>query len=74
MHHFAAFSLFLVFEVISLFKYFLIHCKIGLTIMFWFNQLMGSGLFLFQVVMMTQLQLSHQPFGEPEDAWLNSFW
>ena len=30
MHHFAAFSLFLVFEVISLFKYCLIHCKIGL--------------------------------------------
>jgi len=48
--------------------------KLAYQIMFWFNQLMGSGLFLFQVVMMTQLQLSHQPFGEPEDAWLNSFW
>jgi len=33
--------------------------------MFWFNQLMGSGLVLFQVVMMTQLQLSHQPLGDP---------
>jgi len=42
-------------------------------IMFWFNQLMGSGLVLFQVVMMTQLQLSHQPLGDPEDAWLNCF-
>jgi len=42
-------------------------------IMFWFNQLMGSGLVLFQVVMMTQLQLNHQPLGDPEDAWLNCF-
>ena len=34
--------------------------------MFWFNQLMGSGLILFQVVMMIQLELSHQPLGDPE--------
>jgi len=32
--------------------------------MVWFNQLMDSGLVLFQVVMMTQLQLSHQPLIE----------
>jgi len=30
MHHFAALSSFLVFEVTSLFKYVAIHCKIGL--------------------------------------------
>jgi len=42
--------------------------------MFWFNQLMGSSLVLFQVVMMNQLQLSHQPMGDPEDASLNVFW
>jgi len=48
--------------------------KLAYQIMFWFNQLIGSGLFLFQVVMMTQLQLSHQPLGDLEDAWLNCFW
>jgi len=48
--------------------------KLVHRIMFWFNQLMGSSLVLFQVVMMTQLQLSHQPLGDPEDAWLNCFW
>jgi len=35
---------------------------------------MGSSLVLFQVVMMTQLQLSHQPLGDQEDAWLTCFW
>jgi len=35
---------------------------------------MGYSLVLFQVVMMTQLQLSHQPLGDQEDAWLNFFW
>jgi len=35
---------------------------------------MGSSLVLFQVVMMTQLQLSHQPLGDKEDAWLTYFW
>jgi len=34
---------------------------------------MGCGLVLFQVVMITQLQLSHQPLGDQEDAWLNLF-
>jgi len=29
---------------------------------------MGSSLVLLQVVMITQLQLSHQPLGEQEDA------
>jgi len=29
--------------------------KLAYQIMFWFKQLMGSGLDLFQVVMMTQL-------------------
>jgi len=43
--------------------------KLAHQIMFWLNQLMGSGLVLFQVVMMTQL-----PLGDLEDAWLNSFW
>ena len=47
--------------------------KLAYQIMFWFNQLMGSGLVLFQVVRMTQLQLSHQPFGEQENACLNIF-
>ena len=45
--------------------------------MFWFNQLMGSGLVLFKVVLMSQLQLSHQPLGDQEDAWLivfGDFW
>jgi len=41
--------------------------KMAYQIMFSFNQLMGSGLVLFQVVMMTQLQLSHQPLGDLED-------
>ena len=41
--------------------------------MFWFNQLMGSILVLFQVVIMTQLQLSYQPLGEQDDAQLNAF-
>jgi len=40
--------------------------KLAYQIMFWFNQLMGSGLILFQVVMMIQLELSHQPLGDPE--------
>jgi len=51
--------------------------KLAYQIMFWFNQLMGSGLVLFQVAMMTQLQLSHQYLGEQEDAWLivfGDFW
>ena len=47
--------------------------KLAYQIMFWLNQLMGSGLVLFQVVMMIQLQLSHQPLGDEEDAWLNYF-
>jgi len=47
--------------------------KLAYQIMFWLNQLMGSGLVLFRVVMMTQLQLSHQPLGDQEDAWLNCF-
>jgi len=34
---------------------------------------MGSGLVLFQVVIMAQLQHSHQPLGDKEDAWLNCF-
>jgi len=42
--------------------------------MFWFNQLMGSALVLFQFVMITQLQISHQPLGDQEDSWLNCFW
>jgi len=48
--------------------------KLAYQIMFWFNQLMGSGLVLFQVIMMTQLQLSHRPLGGQEGAWLNCFW
>jgi len=48
--------------------------KLAYQSRFWFNQLMGSGLVLFQVVMMTQLQLRHQPLGDPEDALLNCFW
>jgi len=48
--------------------------KLAYQIMFWFNQLMVCGLVLFQVVMITQLQLSHQPLGDHEDAWLNCFW
>jgi len=48
--------------------------KSAYQIMFWFNQLMGSGLVLSQVVMVTQLQLSHQPLGHQEDTWLNCFW
>jgi len=40
-------------------------------IMFWFNQLMGSGLVLFQVVMMTQLQLSH--LGRPRGCLAELF-
>jgi len=47
--------------------------KLAYQIMFWFNQLMGSGLGVFQVVMMTQLQLSHQPLRDKEDAWLIVF-
>jgi len=43
--------------------------KLAHQIMFWFNQLIGSGLVLFQVVIMTQL-----PLGDPKDAWLNCFW
>jgi len=43
--------------------------KLAHQIMFWFNHLMGSGLLLFQVVMMTQW-----PLGDLEDAWLNCFW
>jgi len=42
--------------------------KLADQIMFWFNQLMGSILVLFQVVIMTQLQLSYQPLGEQDDA------
>jgi len=45
--------------------------------MFWFNQLMGSGLVLFQIVMMTQFKLRHQPLGNQENAWLivfDDFW
>jgi len=34
---------------------------------------MGSGLVLFQILMMTELQLSHQSLGDQEDAWLNYF-
>ena len=34
---------------------------------------MGSGLVFFQVVIMTQLQLSHQLLGDQEDAWLNYY-
>jgi len=47
--------------------------KYAYQIMFWFNQLMGSGLVLFQVVMMTQLQPSHRPLGDQKNAWLNYF-
>jgi len=43
--------------------------KLAHQIMFWFNQLMDSGLVLFQDVMMTQLRL-----GDPKDAWVNCFW
>jgi len=35
---------------------------------------MGSSLVLFQVGMMTQLQLNHHPLGDQEDACLNCFW
>jgi len=42
--------------------------KLAYQIMFWFNQLMGSSLVLFQVIIMVQLQLSHQPLGDQEDA------
>jgi len=54
----------------------MVQCIVKLVyqIVFWFNQLMGSALVLFQVVIMTQLQLSHQPLGDQEDAWLNCFW
>jgi len=38
--------------------------KLAYQIMFWFNQLLDSGLVLFQVVIMAQLQLSHQPLGD----------
>jgi len=48
--------------------------KFAYKIMFWFNQLMGYGLVLFQVVMITQLQLNHQLLGDQEDTWLNFFW
>jgi len=34
---------------------------------------MSSGLVLFQVVIMTILQLSHQPLGDQDDALLNAF-
>jgi len=47
--------------------------KMAYQMMFWFNQLMGSGLVFFQVVIMTQLQLSHQLLGDQEDAWLNYY-
>jgi len=47
--------------------------KLACQIVFWFNQLMGFGLVLFQVVMMTQLQLRHQPLGDQVDARLNYF-
>jgi len=36
--------------------------------MFWFNQLMSFGLVLFHVVIMVQLQLTHQHLGDQEDA------
>ena len=42
--------------------------KSAYQFMFWFNQLMGSGLVLFQDVMMTQLQLSRKPLRDQEDA------
>jgi len=48
--------------------------KLAYQIMFWFNQLMGGGSVLFQVVMITQLQLSHPPLEDQEDAWLTCFW
>jgi len=48
--------------------------KLAYQIMFCFNQLRGSGLVLFQVVMTTQLQLSHPLLGDQDDAWLNCFW
>jgi len=41
--------------------------KLAYQIIFWFNQLMDSGLVLFQVVIMAQLQLS-QPLGNQDDA------
>jgi len=42
--------------------------KLTDQIMFCFNQSMGSSLVLFQVVIMIQLQLSHQPLGNQKDA------
>ena len=48
--------------------------KLAYQIVFWFNKLIGFALVLFQVVIMTQLQLSHQPLGDQKDAWLNCFW
>jgi len=48
--------------------------KLAYQIVFWFNQLMGFGIVLFQVVMMTQLQLKHLPLRDEADAWLNCFW
>jgi len=48
--------------------------KLAYQIMFWFNQLMGSGLVLFQIVMMTQVHPSHQPLADIEDVCLNCFW
>jgi len=47
--------------------------KLAYQIIFWFNQLTDSGLVLFQGVIMAQLQLSHQPLEDQEDAWLNYF-
>jgi len=46
--------------------------KLAYQIIFWFNQLMGSGLVLFQVVIMTQLQLSNEPLGD--QRMLGDFW
>jgi len=34
---------------------------------------MSSSLVLFQVVIMTQLQFSHQPLGDQEDVLMNAF-
>jgi len=42
--------------------------KLAYQIIFWFNQLTDSGLVLFQGVIMAQLQLSHQPLEDQEDA------
>jgi len=47
--------------------------KLAYKTIFLFNKIMGSGLVLFQILMMTELQLSHQSLGDQEDAWLNYF-